>query len=113
MVAVQNMDAEVFVVDNNSVDGSVAMVETKFQNVILIANKDNSGFSKANNQAIEIAKGEYVLLLTPIRWLKKTPSRKSFSSWMNIPMLAALGLIWWMGKEIFFPRVNEVFQLLK
>lgn len=63
--AIQNLDAEVFVVDNNSVDGSNAMVEVKFPWVTLIANKENLGFSKANNQAIRISKGEYVLLLNP------------------------------------------------
>jgi GT2 family glycosyltransferase len=57
--------AEVFVVDNNSVDGSVAMVRARFPEVILIENKDNPGFSKANNQAIRVSKGEYVLLLNP------------------------------------------------
>ncbi len=56
---------EVFVVDNSSVDGSVQMVEEKFPEVRLIANHDNVGFSKANNQAIRVSKGEYVLLLNP------------------------------------------------
>ncbi len=56
---------EVFVVDNSSVDGSVYMVEEKFPEVRLIANPDNVGFSKANNQAIRLSKGEYVLLLNP------------------------------------------------
>ena len=63
--ATKSIDAEVFVVDNNSVDGSVEMVREKFPNVHLIANKDNLGFSKANNQAMRIAKGEYILLLNP------------------------------------------------
>src|SRR4029078_4125991 len=63
--AIENIDAEVFVVDNNSVDGSVEMVREKFPNVICIANKVNTGFSKANNQAMQISKGEYVLLLNP------------------------------------------------
>jgi GT2 family glycosyltransferase len=52
-------------VDNNSVDGSVEMVQSKFPDVVLIANKDNRGFSRANNQAIDMAKGEYILLLNP------------------------------------------------
>ncbi len=56
---------EVIVVDNNSIDGSVAMVQEKFPEFGLISNKDNPGFSKANNQAIRISKGEYVLLLNP------------------------------------------------
>lgn len=63
--ATKGMDAEVFVVDNNSVDGSVEMVQTKFPELNLIANKDNVGFSKANNQAIHIASGDYILLLNP------------------------------------------------
>lgn len=56
---------EVFVVDNNSSDDSVSMVRELFPNVKLIANKDNPGFSKANNQAIRLSNAEYVLLLNP------------------------------------------------
>jgi GT2 family glycosyltransferase len=56
---------EVFVVDNNSADGSVAMVRARFPEVILIANHDNPGFSRANNQALRVATGEYQLLLNP------------------------------------------------
>lgn len=63
--ASQNLATEVFVVDNNSVDGSVALIKEKFPQVILIENKENTGFSVANNQAIRMAKGEYVLLLNP------------------------------------------------
>jgi GT2 family glycosyltransferase len=59
------IDGEVFVVDNNSVDGSVPMVQEKFPEVKLITNRDNPGFSKANNQAIRKASGEYILLLNP------------------------------------------------
>lgn len=54
---------EIFVVDNNSSDGSVEAIKQQFKKVILIENKDNVGFSKANNQAIRQAKGEYILLL--------------------------------------------------
>jgi len=63
--AIPNISAEVFVVDNNSPDDSVEMVRKKFPDVKLIHNKENVGFSRANNQAIEISKGEYVLLLNP------------------------------------------------
>lgn len=63
--ATLNLDAEVFVVDNNSVDGSLEMLSQKFPEVKLIANKDNLGFSRANNQAIAKSSGEYVLLLNP------------------------------------------------
>ena len=56
-IACKRVPSEVFVVDNNSVDGSVEMVQEKFPSVRLIANKENLGFSKANNQAIRIASG--------------------------------------------------------
>lgn len=61
----EKVSGEVFVVDNNSIDGSVEMVRSKFPAVHLIANTENLGFSKANNQAMRIAKGEYILLLNP------------------------------------------------
>ncbi|MBR1626090.1 MAG: glycosyltransferase [Bacteroidales bacterium] len=63
--ALKNIESEVFVVDNNSVDGSVSMLKSKFPEVKLIENKENVGFAKANNQAIRISSGEYVLLLNP------------------------------------------------
>jgi GT2 family glycosyltransferase len=63
--AIQNIEAEIFVVDNNSVDGSQEMVRTSFPEVNLIANSKNTGFSTANNQAIKKSTGEYILLLNP------------------------------------------------
>ncbi len=63
--ASRHLEIEVFVVDNHSVDDSVAMVREKFPEVKLIANSENVGFAVANNQAIRQAKGEYVLLLNP------------------------------------------------
>ncbi|MFZ5516233.1 MAG: glycosyltransferase family 2 protein [Candidatus Zhuqueibacterota bacterium] len=56
---------EVFVVDNASPDGSAGMVRADFPTVQLIANTTNRGFAAANNQAIHLARGEYVLLLNP------------------------------------------------
>jgi GT2 family glycosyltransferase len=63
--AVSGIESEVFVVDNASVDGSVKIVKEKFPEVNCIANPDNPGFAKANNQAIRQSKGEYILLLNP------------------------------------------------
>lgn len=54
---------EVIVVDNASSDGSPEAVNKKFPQVLLLRNKTNLGYGKANNQAIKIAKGRYVLLL--------------------------------------------------
>jgi len=55
----------VIVVDNASADGSAHMVRTEFPQVQLIANVDNLGFGRANNQALEFCAGPYVLLLNP------------------------------------------------
>jgi len=63
--ALVGVDAEVWVVDNDSIDGSVDMVKDKFPEVKCIANTNNTGFSVANNQAIVKSSGEYVLLLNP------------------------------------------------
>ena len=63
--AMKGVEGEVYVVDNNSVDGSLKMLSEKFPEVKVIANKVNVGFAKANNQAIRISSGEYVLLLNP------------------------------------------------
>jgi O-antigen biosynthesis protein len=65
MKACEGLEAEIWVVDNQSSDGSVEMVREKFPTVKLIANTQNVGFSKANNQAMREAKGEYILLLNP------------------------------------------------
>jgi GT2 family glycosyltransferase len=54
---------EVILVDNNSHDGSAAMVREKFTHVHLIENKENLGFARANNMGLKIARGDYVLLL--------------------------------------------------
>jgi GT2 family glycosyltransferase len=59
----KGIDFEVIVIDNNSQDGSVEMVRQEFPQAILIENKDNLGFGKANNQGLKIAKGDYLMFL--------------------------------------------------
>ncbi|MDP4086260.1 MAG: glycosyltransferase family 2 protein [Bacillota bacterium] len=54
---------EIFLVDNASTDGSVEAIKKAFPNVCFIENDKNVGFSKANNQAIKVSKGRYILLL--------------------------------------------------
>jgi len=61
----QGIEAEVFVIDNASADDSVEMVRRKHPWVNLIANEENLGFAKANNQAMRMAKGNYIFLLNP------------------------------------------------
>lgn len=56
---------EVLVVDNNSEDGTAEMVTSEFPQATLIANLDNRGFAAANNQALGLATGNFILLLNP------------------------------------------------
>lgn len=63
--AMSGIDGEVIVVDNASDDGSVEMVQQKFSYVTLIANAQNTGFAAANNLALRVARGRYILLLNP------------------------------------------------
>jgi GT2 family glycosyltransferase len=60
---VREVEFEVWVVDNGSSDGSVTMVEERFPDVHIIANTTNVGFVRANNQALALCRGRYVLLL--------------------------------------------------
>lgn len=64
-IASKNISVETIVVDNASDDGSVDLLYQKFPDVKLIANKTNVGFGAANNQAMQIACGEYFLLINP------------------------------------------------
>jgi O-antigen biosynthesis protein len=102
--ACEGITAEVYVVDNNSVDGSVAMVAEKFPWALLIANTENTGFSKANNQAMRLAKGEYVLLLNPDTVVQEDTFRKVVQFMDEHPDAGGLGVRMVDGKGNFLPE---------
>jgi GT2 family glycosyltransferase len=102
--AINSIDAEVIIVDNNSVDGSVQMIEDKFPDVVLIANNDNRGFSKANNQGIKISHGEYVLLLNPDTIVEEDTFEKCISFMDEHPDGGGLGVKMLDGKGRFLPE---------
>jgi GT2 family glycosyltransferase len=102
--ALKGIDAEVFVVDNNSVDGSVALIKEKFPQVILIENKVNTGFSKANNQAIRVSKGQYVLLLNPDTVVQEDTFTKTLAFMDAHPDAGGLGVKMVDGKGNFLPE---------
>ncbi len=78
----QNVDFEIFVVDNNSADGTALMIKKDYPRVNLITNSENLGFARANNQAIKLAMGRYILLLNPdMRVFDDTLS--SMISWLD------------------------------
>ena len=63
--ALSNIDGEIIVVDNNSLDDSCEMMKTHFPNVKLIENNTNLGFPKGNNIGVAHAKGDYICILNP------------------------------------------------
>ena len=65
VLAQEGVTFEIIVVDNGSNDGSAEMVTSRFPEVRLISNKDNRGFSRAQNQALAASRGRYVMMLNP------------------------------------------------
>ncbi len=102
--AKRNLAIELFVVDNNSVDGSIEMLIEKFPEVNLIENKKNVGFSVANNQAIKIAKGEYILLLNPDTVVQEDTFDKIISFMDSHPDAGGLGVKMIDGKGHYLPE---------
>ncbi len=102
--ALKGIEAEVFVVDNNSVDGSVLLIKEKFPQVVLIENKVNAGFSRANNQAIRQCKGKYVLLLNPDTVVQEDTFSKTIAFMDSHPEAGGLGVKMVDGKGNFLPE---------
>ena len=102
--ASKDIPCEVFVVDNNSVDGSVELIKEKFPQVKLIVNESNKGFSVANNQALNIAKGEYVLLLNPDTVVQEDTFIKTLLFMDNHPKAGGLGVKMLDGQGNFAPE---------
>jgi GT2 family glycosyltransferase len=102
--ASENIDCEIFVVDNNSMDDSCNMVTREFPEVVLINNKTNWGYSVANNQAIKLSKGRYVLLLNPDTIVEHDTLERCIS-FMDINEKAgALGVRMVNGEGQFLPE---------
>ncbi len=102
--AIEGMDAEVFIVDNQSKDGSVEMLHEKYNHFHIIANTDNVGFSKANNQAIRQAKGEYVLLLNPDTIIEEDTLKKCVEFMDDHTDCGGLGIKMVDGAGNFLPE---------
>ncbi|MCB0704641.1 MAG: glycosyltransferase [Saprospiraceae bacterium] len=107
--AIIGLPVEVFVVDNNSVDGSVEMVRRKFPEVRLIINQDNPGFSIANNQAIGQSSGEYVLLLNPDTVVEEDCFRLCLEYMDAHPEAGGMGVRMIDGSGQFLPESKRGF----
>lgn len=90
--AAKNCPAEVWVVDNNSEDDSVEYLQARFPWVHFIANSDNVGFARANNQAIRASKAPFVLLLNPDTIIGESTLSTTVAEMKSNPKCGALGV---------------------
>lgn len=102
--SVQHLDAEIIVVDNCSEDESAQLVKKYFQEVILLENKTNEGFSKGNNRGVEIAHGEYICLLNPDTVVAENTFENILKFAENHPDFGAIGLKMIDGTGNFLPE---------
>lgn len=84
--ALENIDGEIIVIDNNSSDDSCAMMKELFPNVKLIENKENLGFPKGNNIGVAQAKGEFICILNP----DTVVAEDTFTKILNFVTLSAV-----------------------
>lgn len=83
----KDLSFEIFIVDNNSSDNTIDMLNNKFadqKNLYIIANKDNLGFARANNQVLSKVSGDMILFLNPDTELKEINSLKKLFQYMTI-----------------------------
>ena len=102
--ACEHVDAEVYVVDNASTDGSVEMIQKNHPWVKCIASKENLGFSKGNNLALRRANGEYVLLLNPDTIIEENTLKECIEFMNKRPDAGALGVKMIDGSGQFLPE---------
>ncbi len=102
--ACKNINAEVYVVDNNSADHVVEVVKNEFPECLLIANKNNPGFAIANNQAIRQCKGKYVLVLNPDTVVAEDTFEKAIRFMEDHNDAGGLGIKMIDGSGLFLPE---------
>jgi GT2 family glycosyltransferase len=100
----KKIKSEIFVVDNNSVDGSCMMIKEKFPRVKLIENKKNLGFARANNQAIKKATGKYILILNPDTVVEEDTFEKCIKFMESNKDAGSLGVKMIDGKGRYLPE---------
>jgi GT2 family glycosyltransferase len=89
----KNIDFEVIVSDNGSTDGSIEMIKSDFPNVVLLKNKKNLGFGKANNKALDIARGIYIFYLNSDTILLNNAAKIFYDFWAQYPEQSHLGAL--------------------
>ncbi|HRH59217.1 MAG TPA: glycosyltransferase family 2 protein [Chitinophagaceae bacterium] len=107
--AIKNMEAEVWVADNNSADGSAEFLRKHFAWVKLIENKSNAGFAKANNQALQQCSGDYILFLNPDTIISENILLNCLQHFDSNKNCGALGVRMLDGNGAFLPESKRAF----
>ncbi len=107
--AVQNIEAEVLVIDNCSSDGSVSYLNPLFPGVRFIKNSENLGFGKANNLCIRLAKGDFVLLLNPDTLLQEDTLQQCLTAFEKDEKTGAIGVRMISGSGRFLKESKRAF----
>ncbi|MEW5676138.1 glycosyltransferase family 2 protein [Flavobacterium enshiense] len=105
--ALENIDGEIIVVDNFSIDGSCEMMKQRFPNVKLIENKANLGFPKGNNIGVAEAKGEYICILNPDTVVAEDTFEKVLQFAKSKPDLGIVGCKLIDGTGNFLPECKR------
>ena len=103
------IDAEIIVADNNSTDGSREYLEQNFEVVNFIWNSENVGFAKANNLALEKAKGDFILFLNPDTILSEDSIEKCLQFFAGNKMAGAIGIHMIDGSGNFLKESKRAF----
>src|SRR6266496_567365 len=109
--AIRNINAEIVVVDNSSVDNSIAYLKPQFQAVKFLANDTNLGFAKACNQGLRLSSGKYILFLNPDTIVTEDCFEKSISFLDSHPEAGALGIKMIDGSGKFLKESRRSFPL--
>ena len=107
--AVKEMPHEIFVVDNASTDGSDTYIPRRFPQVKYIYNAENVGFARANNQAMALSSGRYVLLLNPDTVVGESVLSEACRFLDDHPDAGALGVKMLDGDGRFLPESKRGF----
>jgi GT2 family glycosyltransferase len=107
--ACNNIQSEIIVVDNASNDNTIEYLQPKFPTVIFIKNEMNEGFAKANNKALKIAKGEYILYLNPDTLIAENTINAAVDFLERNSKAGAVGLQMIDGYGNFLPESKRSF----
>lgn len=110
--AIDGINAEILVIDNDSKDGSIAYLQPIFPRVKFIANNTNDGFAKANNKALALSNGDYVLFLNPDTIVPEDCFRNCINFFKEHNDCGALGVQMIDGSGKFLPESKRAFPSL-